>query len=123
MMIFSLASVVLLSTLVSGQAIDNTKFNIQIVFTTAVSDAAKASFTAAAARWQQVITGDIGATVTIQAGQRVCGQPPAANAIQVDDLLIFAAVQPIDGVGKVLGSAGPCGFGRSSKQTCHAIEY
>jgi len=112
MQLLSLATVALCAVAMQAlsQAVDETKFNIQIVFTTPVSAAAKASFDAAVARWQEVITGDIGKAVTIQKGQAVCGQGAAAQAITVDDILIFAAIQPIDGVGKVLGSAGPCGF-------------
>jgi len=89
------------------------QYNIQIIFTTPVTPEQRASFDAAVARWQQVITGDIGNTVTIRQGQRICGQPTRANNLQVDDLAIFAAIQPIDGAGRVLGSAGPCGFGKS----------
>ena len=39
----------------------------------------------------------------------ICGQPsiPAVNET-VDDLLIFAEVRAIDGVGGILGAAGPC---------------
>jgi len=115
--VFGLAFIVALassSLLSSAQPIDNSRFNLQIVFTTPVSAQARASFDTAVARWQEVIVGDIGSTVTIQQGQRVCGQPPQAQAVTVDDILIFAAIEPIDGVGRVLGSAGPCGFGKST---------
>lgn len=87
MLLFGLASVALLLTSsVTGQ------FNIAIQFVTPPPTAAKASFDAAVARWQQVITGDIGSTITIRAGQSVCGQPPAAQNILVDDLLVRESV-------------------------------
>jgi hypothetical protein len=91
------------------------QFNIQIQFTTNVSPQARASFDIAVAKWQSVITGDIGNNIQIRQGQRICGQPPAPQAFLVDDLHIFAAIQPIDGPGRVLGSAGPCGFDNAGR--------
>lgn len=53
-------------------------------------------FNQAVARWEQIITGDL---------------PNASyNGIAVDDLLINARVSPIDGVGNILGQAGPDAF-------------
>lgn len=50
-------------------------------------------FDRAAARWEQVIVGDV---------------PDATyNGVAVDDLLIDAQAVPIDGVGGILGQAGP----------------
>ncbi|MEO5510618.1 MAG: leishmanolysin-related zinc metalloendopeptidase [Longimicrobiales bacterium] len=62
---------------------------------------------AAVAKWQSVITGDL-ADITAQADANACfaGQP-ALNE-RVDDILIFVEFSDIDGVGKVLGEAGPC---------------
>jgi len=51
-------------------------------------------FQAAATRWEQVITGDLPDVINAQYGY-------------IDDLMINATVAPIDGVGHVLGSAGP----------------
>jgi hypothetical protein len=61
----------------------------------------------AVARWQQVLTRDL-ADIPIAAAANNCftGQP-AINE-RVDDLLLFVELVDIDGVGKVLGEAGPC---------------
>jgi hypothetical protein len=61
----------------------------------------------AVARWQSVITRDV-ASIPISAAANACfdGQP-AINE-RVDDILIFVELIDIDGVGKVLGEAGPC---------------
>jgi hypothetical protein len=56
----------------------------------------QAIFNQAVARWEQIITGDL---------------PNATyNGRVVDDLLIHARVSPIDGVGNILGQAGPDAF-------------
>lgn len=66
------------------------------------------AFDSATARWQRTLYGDVpddGVNIAANACG-VTGQP-AVNET-VDDLVIFAKVEPIDGVGGVLGSAGPC---------------
>jgi hypothetical protein len=66
------------------------------------------AFAAAASRWESLIVGDLtDGSVSLSAG--ICGQPsiPAVNET-IDDLLIFAEVGAIDGVGGILGRAGPC---------------
>jgi len=66
---------------------------------------------AALTRWEEVITGDLGG-VTIPAGQfssAVCGGfGLVVNGTSVDDILIMVNIAPIDGVGSILGQAGPC---------------
>ena len=82
-------------------------FNIQLVYADPPSDPdVRQAFEDAAARWAEVITGDLpDVNATIAAGD--CGN---ANDYQglVDDLLIFVSVKIIDGSGGVLGMAGPC---------------
>lgn len=86
-------------------------FNIDLRFTSDVSPAVRAAFESARQRWQQVITGNLpefALTGSNQVGANACGiTHPAVNEV-VDDILIFAEIVPIDGPGKVLGSAGPC---------------
>lgn len=61
--------------------------------TTGLTATQQSIFNQAAARWSQIITGDI---------------PNATyQGIAVDDVLIDASAAPIDGVGRVLGQAGP----------------
>lgn len=66
--------------------------------------AQRAAFDAAAARWSQLILQG-GAPTTIQEFDAGCGD---LRGQTVDGLVITAEFTPIDGAGKVLGSAGPC---------------
>jgi hypothetical protein len=65
------------------------------------------AFTTAANRWAGVIRGGL-VDVSISAGANACGSGAPAFSGTVDDVLIDAVISPIDGVGGVLGGAGPC---------------
>ncbi len=65
-----------------------------------------AAFNAAVTRWETIITADLPA-INIVRPEGFCNSPLAINE-SVDDLLIVVRLEPIDGVGSVLGSAGPC---------------
>jgi hypothetical protein len=86
-------------------------FNMDIRFLSDASPAIRTAFENARTRWQQVITGklpDFALTGANQVPANACGiDHPAVNEV-VDDLLILVQVVPIDGPGKILGSAGPC---------------
>jgi hypothetical protein len=86
-------------------------YNIDLRFTTDASPAVRAAFEWAQQRWMQVITGNLpefALTGSNRVAANACGiTHPAVDEV-VDDLLIFAEIVPIDGPGKVLGSAGPC---------------
>jgi hypothetical protein len=85
-------------------------YAITLCITTPLTPSQRATFENAAARWATVITGDLpNATANVAAG--TCGPSPSLN-LDIDDLLIFAGIQDIDGPGAVLGSAGWC-FRRS----------
>ncbi len=74
---------------------------------TGLTASQQAIFQAAAARWSQVITGDLpNATYRGQA---------------VDDLLINASAVSIDGVGGILGQSGPDAFRAVSDLPYHGI--
>lgn len=81
-----------------------------------MTDEQKALFTNAAARISALVTGDItDVPVTNFDVSSVCGFAglPVLNET-IDDLVIYASVQDIDGPGKILAQAGPCAFrGRS----------
>lgn len=65
------------------------------------------AFAEAEVRWESVITNDLSdAQAVADAGG--CGDGSPAVNEPVDDLLILASVQPIDGPGSVLAQAGPC---------------
>ncbi len=95
----------------AASAVVQTGYNIQIrFFGPAMSASQQALFTAAAARIGGVIVGDqpdvLFTNVDVGSG---CGVPGVAPLNEVvDDLVIYAAVAPIDGPGKILAQAGPC---------------
>lgn len=70
-------------------------FQIEIVFGGGLTPSQQAIFNTAAARWQQILTGDIPDV----------GSGPWGTA--VDDVRISASGVYIDGVGGILGQAGP----------------
>ncbi len=64
------------------------------------------AFNQARSTWEAIITNDLLDTpVNRPAGS--CSSPNAINET-VDDLVIFVTLEPIDGAGGTLGSAGPC---------------
>jgi len=68
-------------------------FKIEVRFLGGLSPNQQLAFTSAATRWSEIIIGDL---------------PPALlNGELIDDVLIEAQGTPIDGVGYVLGQAGP----------------
>lgn len=74
----------------------------------AIDPGVLAAFEAAATRWERVITADV-PTVTPDSSFTGClGVAPTGT---IDGLVIDVQVAAIDGVGGVLGSAGPCRIG------------
>ena len=90
-----------------------TEFHIDVrFFGPTMTDAQQALFTNAAARLSAIIIGDIpDVTLTNFDVAQACGLPdlPTLNET-VDDVVIYASVQEIDGTGRILAEAGPCGF-------------
>jgi hypothetical protein len=96
----------------SYQVVQAGGFSIDLRFVGGTPSASvRAAFEAARARWQQVITGNLpefALTGSNAVAANECGiTHPAVNEV-VDDVIIFAEIVPIDGPGKILGSAGPC---------------
>ena len=89
-----------------------TGYAITLCFVTNMSPTQRAAFQDAATRWSSLITGDV-EDVPAQTAAGACGAGSPSTNMTIDDLLIFARIEPIDGVNGVLGSAGPC-FIRSS---------
>jgi Leishmanolysin len=82
-------------------------FDIELRYLTSATTAQRNAFDAAVSRWRQVVTGDvISGFVNAPAGQ--CGSESPALNETIDDLVIFVSIEPIDGPGGTLGSAGPC---------------
>lgn len=82
-------------------------YSINICFATPMSASQRAAFIDAAARWSAIVTADL-PDLEVDLPAPRCGGPLPPIASRIDDLVIFASVQPIDGRGNVLGSAGWC---------------
>ena len=67
-----------------------------------------AALAVAVDRLHASIVGDIGDVPVLNFDMSRCGIQGTTVTETIDDLVIFAMVTPIDGVGKVLASAGPC---------------
>jgi hypothetical protein len=94
-------------------ALVQSDFHIDVrFFGPEMTDAQKALFTNAAARISALVIGDIPdvPVANFNVGS-VCGfaELPTLNET-IDDLVIYASVQDIDGQGKILAQAGPCAF-------------
>lgn len=80
----------------------------------AFSPAVQAAFDSAEARWERIIYGDL-ADIPFNVSD-ACGLTGTADDLNetIDDVLILARFDSIDGPGQVLGSAGDCGYFRST---------
>ncbi len=76
------------------------------------------AFSAAATRWEGIITGDLTAQAHGASIAANCGLP-WLEGLTVDDIVIDVNLRLIDGPGSVLGSAGPCAI-RSANQLTSA---
>lgn len=82
-------------------------YRMTLCFTTPMTTSQRTAFTNAAAKWSSVIAADLPDIAgAIDVGD--CGTGSPSADMVYDDLLIFAAVETIDGPGAVLGQAGPC---------------
>lgn len=77
------------------------------------TSAQQAAFTAAANLWTSVVFGDLDNVSVTGLDVRVCQDPsdatlPSALTETIDDIVIYAKVDSIDGPGNILGQAGPC---------------
>ncbi len=86
------------------------EFHLELRYLSSVTGAQQAALEAAAARWMDVIVGDIPDHPLIVAASSC---HPALDEV-VDDMVIFVEIVAMDGVGGVLGSAGPCYYRTAS---------
>lgn len=104
-----------------------TQFNIEVRYLgTPPAANIQAAFTAAATRWSQVIVGDLpNNTANLplvqvnfggSVGVTTCSPALSGAQAQVDDIVIFADIRDIDGVGQILGGATPA-VSRTADQT------
>jgi hypothetical protein len=82
-------------------------FTIELQFILPPSVAQLAAFNAAKARWEQVITGDLGAfdVGSVNSGNG-CGNQVITGVI--NDMRIIVELDSIDGPGQILGASSPC---------------
>jgi len=101
---------------------DLQRFNITQVELSPVPMRVRPHLDAAISRWEQVITGNL-AMAEVPRG--FFGSDPnrgfcapfgqVLDGTAVDDVIIVVDIAPIDGPGKVLGQAGPCGLRTQSR--------
>lgn len=64
------------------------------------------AFASAETKWESLITGDLPPVAVNRPAGTCSSSSPISET--VDDLVIFVTLEPIDGPGGVLGTAGPC---------------
>ncbi|UCG89160.1 MAG: hypothetical protein JSW71_11725, partial [Gemmatimonadota bacterium] len=83
------------------------EYDIEFRYITPIEPGETTPFNRAATRWQHLLVGDVpDIDVVLEADGCGAGSPEVDETI--DDLVIFVRLQAIDGVGGVLGAAGPC---------------
>ena len=82
-------------------------FRIDLTFLSEGAAAQRSAFEAAAARWSEILLGDLPDWQVASPAASCFETQPAVNQ-PVDDVLILVEIAEIDGPGGVLGSAGPC---------------
>ena len=100
-------------------AVIQTDYNIDLRFVgPPMPLAAQDAFIRAAARIRGSVVGDL-PSVSAGAGQDLagCGLPGTVLSGIIDDIVIYASVQPIDGPGRVLARGGPCFIRDPGRQT------
>lgn len=82
-------------------------FDIEIMYVGTPTMAEQEAVNAAVARWRTIIQGDI-PSLSLNLAEGTCSESQSAINQTVDDVVVLVDFSNIDGVGKVLGSAGPC---------------
>ena len=89
-------------------------FQIELVFATSMTRAQEATFRRAAERWMTVLAPT--ELPDFEARRWTCGDDPRFERhAAIDDVMIVAVVEEIDGPGGTLASAGPCWVRRASQ--------
>jgi len=88
-----------------------TGFDIELQFLAQTDSATRQIFLDAAERWSEIITGDLG-DIQLDPANPLdlsgCAEGAGQRTLPIDDLLILVRIDSIDGLGGVLGRAGPC---------------
>jgi hypothetical protein len=87
---------------------NTTGYDIELRFSGAAPTVAQQSaFASAESRWESLITGDI-ASLQLYLPAGACGVSHGVVDQSVDDLIIFAVIEGIDGPGGTVVESGPC---------------
>ncbi len=78
------------------------------------------AFTNAAAKWRRVIVGHVHDVRLNEVAGYCASWIPAINEV-ISDVVIFARITPIDGVGRTLAQAGPCLVSLASRLTLYGL--
>ena len=84
-----------------------TAFDIEVRFLSGSTADQIQAFTAAEQRWESLVVGDL-ANLHLNVAADECDTGTPAINETVDDVIVFVTLEPIDGVGGILGQAGPC---------------
>jgi hypothetical protein len=88
---------------------EGSAFCIEVVYTAPPTASIRAAFDRAADRWAQVIVGPLAPVILNITSLTTCvGANITPGTYDIPNVRIYASIVPIDGVGAVLGSAGPC---------------
>lgn len=82
-------------------------YNIELRFLSAVSPSQVEAFTRAEQKWESLVVGDVYDELMSEGPGSCRDDTPAINE-NVDDVLIFATLGPIDGPGRAVGGASAC---------------
>ena len=92
-------------------------YHIDVRFPAGVTPAQQEGFDSAVAVWERVIFGDVPDAPAFGFPAGTCGPGTPAINENIDDVIIFALLDSIDGPGKILGGAGPCLIRTGSRLT------
>ncbi len=92
----------------------NAAYHIDVRFLSSMSPSRQAAFTNAASRWESIIYGDV-PNIAVNLPAKSCGSNSPKLQETVDDIVIYATVDSIDGPNMILGAAGPCAIRSSGK--------
>lgn len=94
------------------------RFDIKFRYLSTLTASQQTAFDNAAARWSDIITGDLPDVMSGDVAAGACGaNSPALPNQRIDDVLILVTVMRIDGPGQILGTSGPCFVRQDSRLT------
>ncbi len=82
-------------------------FSIELHYLSEMGPELRMVFERAAARWEEIITGNL-PEVPVRLEEGGCGEGSPALQREVNDILVLVLTDSIDGPGGTLASAGPC---------------